>query len=210
MRLTAKRIGLTISLFSFLALIPMSCGIFCQDSCGCGPSAPPQDLIIKSMQLLTLGPMGQTVNPLDTLSYNQVFKSLEVKEFEIKLLSENFSPGPSFGLAYACSPLPVYSRDEIIDIRIRNKTALTLADGTTLNPRQDISSYFGMAFFYTDKLATIQEFIGTGRYFFWGENFKLGFKQSPGKALKLEFDVEVSFKSGKAFLLENQVLSIRG
>lgn len=160
--------------------------------------------------MLTLGPTGQTVNPLDTLSYNQVFKSLEVKEFEIKLLSENFSPSPSLGLAYACSPVPVYSRDEINAIRILNKTSVTLEDGTTLNPKQDISSYFGMAFFYTDKLSTIQEFIGTGRYFFLGENFKLGFKQSPGKALKLEFDVEVIFKSGKAFLLENQVLSIRG
>lgn len=210
MRLTAKRIGLTISLFSFLALIPMSCGIFCQDSCGCGPSAPPQDLVIKSMQILTLGPTAQTVNPLDTLPYTQVFKSLEVKEFEIKLISENFSPSPSLGLAYACSPLPVYSRDEINAIRIVNKTSVALADGNTLNPQQDISSYFGMAFFYTDKLSTIQEFIGTGRYFFLGENFKLGFKQSPGKALKLEFDVEVTFKSGKSFILENQVLSIRG
>lgn len=210
MRLTAKRVGLTICLFSFLALIPMSCGIFCQDSCGCGPSAPPQDLVIKSMQILTLGPTAQTVNPLDTLPYTQVFKSLEVKEFEIKLISENYSPSPSLGLAYACSPLPVYSRDEINAIRIVNKTSVELVDGTTLNPQQDISSYFGMAFFYSDKLSTIQEFIGTGRYFFLGENFKLGFKQSPGKALKLEFDVEVTFKSGKSFILENQVLSIRG
>ncbi len=210
MRLTAKRIGLTISLFSFLALIPMSCGIFCQDSCGCGPLPPAQNLIIKSMQLLTVDPSGQTINPLDTLPYNRVFKSLEIKDFEIKLISENFSPSTSFGLAYACSPLPVYSRDEIIGIKILNKTSVTLADGTTISPQQDISSYFGMAFFYTDKLATIQEFIGTGRYFFLGENFKLGFKQSPGKALKLEFDVEVTFKSGKSFILENQVLSIRG
>lgn len=209
MNLTSKRIGLTICLFSFLALIPMSCGIFCQDSCGCGPSAPPQDLVIKSMQMRTMAPIGQTANPLDTLPFNQVFKSLEVKEFEIILLSENFWPSSSFGLTYACSPLPVYSRDEINAIRILNKTSVTLADGSTLNPQQDISSYFGMAFFYTEKLSTIQEFIGNGRYFFLGENFKLGFKQSPGKALKLEFDVEVTFKSGKAFLLENQVLSIR-
>ena len=209
MNLTSKRIGLTICLFAFLALIPMSCGIFCQDSCGCGPSAPAQNLIIKSMQLRTVALMDQTVNPLDTLPYNRVFKSLEVKEFEIKLISENLSPSPSFGLAYACSPLPVYSRDEIIGINILNKTSVTLADGTTINPQQDISSYFGMAFFYNDRLTTIQEFIGTGRYFFFGENFKIGFIQSPEKALKLEFDVEVIFKSGKAFRLENQVLSIR-
>lgn len=209
MNLASKRIGLTICLFSFLALIPMSCGIFCQDSCGCGPSAPAQNLIIKSMQLLTVDPSGQTINPLDTLPYNRVFKSLEIKDFEIKLISENFSPSTSFGLAYACSPLPVYSRDEIIGIKILNKTSVTLADGTTISPQQDISSYFGMTFFYNDQLITFQEFIGTGRLFFFGENFKIGFIQSPEKPLKLEFDVEVSFKSGKAFLLENQVLSIR-
>ena len=38
----------------------------------------------------------------------------------------------------------------------------------------------------------------------------MGFRQFPVQALKIEFDVEVTFKSGKAFLIENQVLSIRG
>lgn len=209
MRMNVKRIVLTLSLFGFLALLPMSCGIFCQDSCGCGPLPPAQDLVIKSMQMLTLGPTGQALNPLDTIPFNQVFKSLEIKEFEIKLISENYSPSSSIGLAYACSPLPVYSRDEINGIKIKNRTPVILADGTNLAPQQDISSYFGMAFFYNNKLIPIQEFIGSGRSFFFGENFKMGFRQFPVQALKIEFDVEVTFKSGKAFLIENQVLSIR-
>lgn len=161
------------------------------------------------MQLLTVGPIGQILNTKDTVPHNQVFKSLEVKEFEIKLISESLSPSSSFGLAYACSPLPVYSRDEIKGIRIQNKTSVSLADGTLLNPQQDISSFFGMSFFYSNRLIPIQEFIGSGRSFILGENFKLGFQQSPGKAIKLEFNVEVTFRSGKVFVLENEVLHIR-
>jgi hypothetical protein len=209
MRFLDKKIFLTIGLFSLLALIPMSCGLFCQDSCGCGPISPPQNLLIKSMRLNTVDPLGQAVNPLDSFPYDKVFKSLEVKDFEITVVSEIIGPSTTFGMTYACSPLPISSKDEIIGIKIRNKKEVTLGSGVVLKPEEDISSYFGISFFYSNNLVKIQEFIGSGRSFVLGENFKLGFFQAPGQPISLEFDLEVNFKSGVKFLFENQALTLR-
>lgn len=209
MRSTNKKIFVTLGLFSILALIPMSCGLFCQDSCGCGPTSPPQNLVVKSVQLNTVDPFGQSLNPMDSYTYDQVFKSLEIKEFEIELISESNYQTAAFGLAYACSPVPISSKDEIIGIQIRNKKEETLGTGIVLRPEEDISSYFGMSFLYSKNLIPIQEFIGPGKTFVLGENFKLGLLKAPEKTLRLEFDVEVSLKSGVKFLVENQVLTIR-
>jgi hypothetical protein len=210
MILTSKRAGLTLALFSILALIPMSCGLFCQDSCGCGPSAPPKDMIIKSMQLFTLTSNRQAVNPMDTLPFNQVFKAIQVKDFEVKILAEStFAPALSYGLAYACSPSPLYSRDEITSIKVINNKQVSLADGTTIRPTDDITRLFGMGNFYSGNLISVEEFIGTGKTVILEENYKLGFTKSPGKPVKLEFEVKVIFKSGKEILIEDQVLNIR-
>jgi len=209
MRSSIKKIFFTVGLFSLLAVIPMSCGLFCQDSCGCGPITPPQNLLIKSMQLNTVDALGQAVDPMESYPYDKVFKSLEIKDFEIKVVSELIGPSTTFGMAYACSPLPISSKDEIVGIQIKNKKEETLGNGIVLSPEEDISSYFGITFFYSKNLVQIQEFVGTGRTFVFGENFKLGFLQAPGKTIRLEFDLEVSFKSGVKFLLANQVLTLR-
>lgn len=210
MKVSIKSFGLTLALFSFLALIPMSCGLFCQDSCGCGPGTPPQELIIKSMQLNTLNLIGQPVNPLDTLCSREVFKALQVKDFEIKTIADTYSaPSFTFGTAFACSPLPAYSRDEIATIKVINKKQLAVGDGLMWNESEDITAFFGMGYFFTGKLFPIEEFIGNGKSVYLGEFYVLGFNLSPTHPIKLEFDVLVRFKSNKEFLIENQVLSIR-
>jgi hypothetical protein len=78
-----------------------------------------------------------------------------------------------------------------------------------LNPDENITSYFGMGYFYSGQIIPVNEFIGSGRSVSLEESFKLGFNQPPGKAIKLEFEVRVILKSGKVFLIENQVLHLR-
>jgi hypothetical protein len=210
MKVRTKKVTLTLGLFTFLALLPMSCGIFCEDLCGCGPGTPPGNLIIKSMELLTLDANRQQVDPLDTFPFDQVSKSLQVKEFEIQGISEFSSFGySSFGTAFACSPLPIYSKDEITSLQLINRKEIRLGGGTLLKDLEDISTYFGMGNFYTGKLLPIKEFLGSGKAVSLEESFRLGFVTSPGQAIQLEFDLLVKFQSGKELTIPNQVLSIR-
>jgi hypothetical protein len=200
----------TFILLGILAFLPMSCNLFCRDSCGCGPTAPRQFLVIKSFEILTLNENRQEVLPTLILPYNQVFKAFSVKDFEfISLRDLEYNVPFTFGTAYACSPIPPGTKESLFSIQVINQSKTTLGDGTSFEIGENITPYFGMNNLYAQGLIPVSDFIGGDRPIYLEDNFKLGFTKNPEKEIKLEFTIRLLFDNGKEFLLPDQTLAIR-
>ncbi|MFN3759580.1 MAG: hypothetical protein ACK4SF_10205 [Algoriphagus aquaeductus] len=210
MKQTVKKLGLTLALFSFLALIPMSCGVICNDSCGCGPSAfRTQQMNIKSLDVLTISSTGQEINPSQAMAYDQVFKGIRVKEFDIIKLSEKSVPNQStFGLALACSQPPLISEEKFQTIQVINRKEFALSNGTQVLKGEDITDLFGINSIYVGTLLPLNVFVDSGRNFILEEYFKLGLLEAPEEPISFFFDLKVKFDNGKEFIFTDQNLNI--
>lgn len=210
MKFYLKSIGLTFFIFTFLALIPMSCGILCEDSCGCSPSFPQQEMIIRSMEVLTIAGDGQRISPTNSQPYNQVVKAFRVKEFDLVTLSQaHFGSQASFGSVLACSPLPILSKEDLKQLQITNLQEVTLGDGTVLRVGEDITAYFGMNYFFAQSLESVPQFLGQGKPFLQDDFFKIGFTKDPGRPVVLEFNLRIALENGREFVFNNQIHSIQ-
>lgn len=205
-----KKLFLTVGLLTFLALMPMSCGLVCTDSCGCSPNFPEQKLLIKSFEVLTVAGDGQRIQPTLTQPYDQVFKAIRIKDFDLVSLAEpDFFQPWTLGAAFACSPPPVESIEKLRNIEIINLSEQTLADGTVLKLGETITPYFGMNDFFAQGLIPVNDFLKNNKDLVLEDFFKLGFTKNPGKPINLEITIRIVMENGKEFILNNQIHSIR-
>lgn len=210
MKILSKRLFTTFSLFSFLALLPMSCGLFCNDSCGCGALPKPQELRVKSFAILTVNESGSEISESETKEYNQIFKTLRINEAEYKTQSSiESTSSPSLGTAFACSPIPPTTENTLYLIQIINEKEFTLADGTNYFEGDNISSLFGMNHFFAQGLTTIENFTGPGLRLTFEDYYRIGILENPEKELNLEFTIRLVFDDAQEFLLTDQLLHVR-
>ena len=190
--------------------MPMSCGLFCgYDSCGCSPLPKPQDLRIKSFATLTVNESGNEISASETRAFNQVFKTLRIKEAEFRAQSSIESTSSAFGLAFACSPLPDRTKNTLNLIQILNQKEFTLADGTNYSQGDIITSLFGMNYFFAQGLTTIENFTAPGLRLILEDYFKIGLLENPEKELNLIFTIRLLFDDRQEFLLTDQLLNVR-
>lgn len=107
-----KRTSLTFGLFSFLALLPMNCGFFCTDSCGCGSLLNPREFVIDSFAKKSVDGAGSEIPKTQSRNFDQIFISLETRD--IKFTSQVKFEGESLrnmGFAFTCSPAPDTSKN---------------------------------------------------------------------------------------------------
>jgi len=199
----------TGSLFLLVALLPISCGIVCNDSCGCGPRFEVKDFNILSFETLSLTKPGQRVNPNTPLPYDQIFKAFRILDAQtIALIDKNTSF--SFpGTALACSPATPKSVQQMTGIQILNSKEVTLGDGTVLKTGDDITSFFEVNYFFAEKTMPFETFFKQPLIVYREDLFKLGWKQDPKKEVVLEFSIRIFMTAGKEFNLNNEILSIR-
>jgi hypothetical protein len=210
MELHGKRIITTISLFSTLAMLPMSCGLFCNDSCGCGPVTKPREFVIESFATKTVDELGNNIPETQSRNYNQIFKSVEIsdRKFTSKAKVEGSMP-LSLGLAFACSPAPDTSTNELQLIEIINEVGFTVGDGTEYEVGENLNSLFGISEVFRTNLVPIEEYPQFGAKLTLDDFFKIGLFQNPGKELQLEFTIRIVFDDAQQFLLTNQTLNVR-
>lgn len=211
MKGSSKRIFTTFTLFSILALLPMSCGLFCvNDSCGCGPVPKPREFVIESFVTKTVDGSGNEIPETQSRNYNQIFKSIEIRDIkyisEIKV--EESSPW-SLGLAFACSPAPDTSKNELQLIQIINEMEFTLADGREFEVGENLNSLFGIGQVFLTNLVPIQEFTRLGSNLTFDDSYKIGLLQNPEKELHLKFTIRIVFDDAQEFLITDQILNIR-
>ncbi|MFN3997303.1 hypothetical protein [Algoriphagus sp.] len=210
MKIQSKRIFASLTLFSFLALMPMSCGLFCgNDSCGCGSLPKPRDLRVKSFETLTVNESGNEILDSEIKAYNQVFKTLRIKEAEYKVQSSIESTSSTLGLAFACDPAPDRTKNSLYLIQILNQKEFTLADGTNFSVGDNITSLFGMNHFFAQGLTSIENFTAPGLRLIREDYFKIGVIENPGKELNLKFTIRLLFDDRQEFLLTDQLLNVR-
>lgn len=201
-----KTLGITAFLYLILALVPMSCGLLCQDSCACGPTFPPQTFRIRSFELITLGFDGQQIFPDKILPWDQYYKGLVIKDFDF--ISSIVTRTSSFGMAVACSPVPPINEKKVIDLKIINLVENTLQDGRVLNVGDDISDLFGVNDFFTSDLEPIDTYFSGGLPLFLDQKLKVGFLQNPGKELILSIKITLVLEGGTAFTFDQEPFTI--
>lgn len=210
MEINGKRIFTTISLFSILALLPMSCGLFCNDSCGCGPSPGPQEIRVQSFATQTVNKSNQEINKTESGPYAETFVTLRIDEIENKAQGlARPSESGSIGLAYACSPLPPMSENLLYLIQIINEKEFTTSDGTHYQIGENITSLFGMSHFYAPGLSRISDFTRPGKRLTFEDFYKIGLLEDPQQELNLKFTIRLRFDDAQEFLLTDQTLNVR-
>ncbi len=199
----------TCTLLSILALLPISCGIVCTDSCGCGPQFEVKDFNILSFETLSLTKPGQRVNPTTPLPYDQIFKAFRILDVQtLSSLNENVT-GSIPGVAYACSPVTPKSAQQMTGIQLLNSKEVSLGDGTVLKVGQDITDFFEVNYFFAEQTLPFTSFFKQPLTVYREDLFKLGWKSNPKKEVILEFSIRIFMTGGKEFNLNNEVLSIR-
>ena len=206
MQSPGKKLLATLSLFSFLALLPMSCGLLCMDSCGCGPSSKPVQLIIRSFSIRTVDSTGKAIDPKSSRTYTDIFKLLQVDQ--VDFFSQTFPSPSAFGTALACSPVPALSVNTLRLIQVINQKEFTLGNGTRYPAGENLTPLFGMNHLYAATLLPIPDFNGSGQKLTTEDNFKIGLLQDPAKELTLEFTLRLVFDDGQEFLLADQLLAV--
>ncbi|SEF87701.1 hypothetical protein [Algoriphagus boritolerans] len=207
----SKRIFTTFTLFSILALLPMSCGLFCgSDSCGCGPVPKPREFVIESFATKTVDGYGNEIPETQSRNYNQIFKSIEIKDIKYLSAIKVEEPTPwSLGFALACSPAPDTSKNKLQLIQIINESEFTLADGREFGVGENLNSLFGIGHVFQTNLVPIQEFTRLGSNLNFDDFYKIGLLQNPEKELQLKFTIQLVFDDAQEFLLSDQILTIR-
>jgi hypothetical protein len=199
----------TVTIFAFIALLPLSCGITCNDPCGCEPQFEVKDFNILSFETLSLTKLGQRVNPTTPLPYDQIFKAFRILETQTISSIENNTTNGIPGVAFACSPVTPKSAQQMTGIQLLNSKEVTLGDGTVLKVGQDITEFFEVNYFFVEKTVPFESFFKQPVTVYREDLFKLGWKQDPKKEVILEFSIRIFMTNGKEFNLNNEVLSIR-
>lgn len=209
MKSTLKRVFLTSSILLGLALLPISCGIICNNPCGCGADNEAKDFSIKSFETLTLiGNNAEQVNPSDSYPFDEVVKGIRIDEFQLLASVENSSKGMP-GIVFACSPRPIQSAENLKKIQIINLKELTLSSGEILKMGDDISDFFEMNYYFSLGSQPIEEFLEGTLPMYADELYKLAWINDPIDELSLQFTIRLILESGREFSLEDEVLNIR-
>lgn len=210
MRISIKRGITTLGLFTFLAMLPMSCGLLCRDTCGCGPTPKTSEFEIQSFDSKTKDGSGREISASESRPYDQIYKVLEINdvEFTSAVKDEEQNTG-SLGIAFACSPAPPISKNDLQLIEILNETEFSLADGTEYGVGENLVSLFGINRYFSSELESIEEFIGTGRKLNYGDDLYFGLLENPEKDLQLEFTIRLVFNDAQEFLFTDQILNVQ-
>jgi hypothetical protein len=195
----------------FLGIIPTSCGIFCNDSCGCKPLPPVKDFSIRNFGTENIVLNIDSFNPESFYDREKTFKVVKIVDFEF--ISENNTEKEGFGIisgAYACSPNPSFSVQLISGLKIINRQETTISEADILAVNQDISERFLVTDFPQFEGKTISQYLIEGKKLELGESLLIQWKDDLlGGTLELLFDIEIKLSDGQEFVLENESMRIK-
>jgi hypothetical protein len=193
-----------------ISILPMSCDLFCRDSCGCKPLPPTKEFSISDFNIKDLIIGSSAFDPETFFPTDQYFKVIEVSEFE--LLSQNQEPKTSLYFingAYACSPIPPIAMQSIAELKIINKKTISLADDDVISEDQEVTDRFVISNYPSMNSESITSFLENEQWIFLGEPFYLRWVNSIAKETELQFDIFIKLSDGKEFLFEDEVMKIK-
>jgi hypothetical protein len=210
MKNSFKKLFVTVILFAFFAFLPISCGLLCRDSCGCGPSPKLQEIRVNSFLVSTVDNAGTEMSDSVAKAFDQVFKSIRIDDAEfLSEFQNNPTTFSSFGTAFACSPVPPKTVNALNLIQIISEKEFTTSVGIQYSEGEIISSLFGVNYFYGAELTALEDFVEGGLELFQYEDLKVGILVDPKKELNLKFTIRLVFDDAQEFQLPNQILNIQ-
>lgn len=193
-----------------IGIIPMSCDLFCRDSCGCGPSLPLREFSLEDLAIGDLLIGNSAFNPELFYPKDQYFKVIEILEFEYLTENQYFEGGYYFfNKVYACSPLPNFSIQGITELRIVNKKETVLSESNLILEEQDISEKFLITNYPSIDGQAIVSFLEEEQKFYLGESFFLKWNDFISGETELIFDIFIRLSDGQEFLFTDEVMKIK-
>lgn len=209
MRNSKKKFFTTLFLLGFLAFLPISCDVLCNNSCGCGPVPETKNFSVISFSSSTVNSQGQEIPAEEFGFYNEVHKELKVQDFELVSFLDLPSSPSIPGIAFACDPLPPKSIDELVFIEIYNSKEVTLDDGTVLKVGEILNDFFTINTAYTTDPKNISDFFSQSWEIYFYEPFNLHFSKNPGKEIVITFSIRFLLENEKEISLNDVILSIK-
>ncbi len=192
-----------------MGIIPVSCDLFCPDSCGCGPSSQFKEFSIKDFAIGDLLIGTSDFNPNFFYEKDQLFKVIEISGFEyLSQIQESKLHFFFINGAYACSPIPPSSIQKIDDLKIINKKEIYLSNNMILK-EEEITDRFLISNYPTIAGQTIPSFLENDHRIFMGEPFYLRWNESIANETELNFDILIKLSDGQEFKFEDEVMKIK-
>ncbi len=191
-----------------LALLPISCDIVCNDTCGCGSQTQVNDFKIISFEMLTVNTQGEEVNPEIPQPYQQILKTFKIKDIEVLSNIESSTFGVP-GVVYACSPIPPKSQERLEDLKLFNLKEVTLGDGTVLKAGDILNDLFQINYYFVSETKPIEEFLSENNTLYLDDYYKLTFIKDPKKEVIIEFSLQLIFENGRTISVNNEQLNIK-
>jgi hypothetical protein len=197
-----------IFFFILFGAIPISCDILCLDSCGCGDNFPPKDYSIKGLEINDFI-LNQTFNPDFFYPKEELFKFIEVSEFEFLSYSDQVNTSKGFiPMANACSPPPNKSSESISVILISAKNHIGVSSEQNIEIGTDISEYFLITDYPTSSGVSISAYLEDKPKLYLGEGLFLKWNSTLMENSELVFDIQVNLNNGKSFIFENEKMML--
>ena len=205
-----KPIFSILLVFLLCGAIPLSCDLFCRDSCGCKAPTPSPGFSIKSMSLESQVQGESGFDPQSHYPHEKYFKSLGVMDHEFSTMLDRGGKGPFFiPLAFACDPVPSRSKQKISAVKITSKKALAVSPSLSILENEDISPLF----VWSDHPAAIgvalNDFLAYRSQMFLDVRHYFRFTPIPDGEASLTFDLEVSFDDGTKLYWTDEEMRIK-
>lgn len=204
-----KLIGIWVG-FLAIGVIPMSCDLFCQNPCGCGPMSPSREFSIKDLAIGDLVIGTSAFNPELFYAIDQYYKVIEITGFEYSTeFQETKISFPLINSVYACSPAPQTSIQKLTDLKIINKKETTLSNNNLILEDQEITDRFLISNYPTTTGQTITMFFENEQVMYMGEPFYLRLNETISNETELNFDIQIKLSDGQEFNFEDEVMKIK-
>ncbi|WP_194976883.1 hypothetical protein [Aquiflexum lacus] len=204
-----KLIAIWTMMLAF-GIIPMSCDLFCRDSCGCGSPIPMREFSIKDLTIGDLVIGTSAFNPDLFYAKDQYFKVIEISGFEYLTENQDFKFSfHFFNSVYACSPAPNISFQHIAELKIINKKETVLSESNLILEAQDISEKFLISNYPSIDGQAIISLLEEEQKFYLGESFFLKWNESITGETELIFDIFIKLSDGQEFLFADEVMKIK-
>lgn len=203
-----KKTGIVLFAMIIMGVIPSLMSSCClTDSCGCG-TYDPGEYTLLDFNVLTLDDGYDLVDPVNQLTYDSVFKVIQISDFTLSMNTPEFTG--FIPAAYACSPAPPTTKNPVREIRIISESEFqmnTMFDQIEIG--QDITSRFVIGEAFSNDFSPVNsrepylEYIGD----YWQ---RIRLAQAPFQSIEFQFTITIELTDGKFFEFSQQSLAISG
>lgn len=188
-----------------MGLIPLSCDLFCYDSCGCGKLPPTKNFVIDAMRVDIVA-NSQLADPAQEYLVEELV--LRVWPDEVTYASAN-THTKAFSLvssAFACDPIPPGSAHPLKAIKISTNQGFEWK-GRTIESKEEITDLFRVAGFASDPSF---DYLLQYRFNFLGqEPLQIRLIDQPDIATAMDINLELTLSDDRMFLFEGLKFKVR-